>query len=309
MPHIRMSDDPQGQARVLVVDDSPETLSFLTDALEHAGLTALVATDGLSALALLEQITPDVILLDATMPGIDGFETCRRIKHNQLVSHVPVIFMTALSETEHVIRGLKAGGVDYVTKPTAVDELLARINVHLANARTAYAARSALDVVGRCLFAIDDNGSLLWSTPQAEALLSQLSVSPPPASVLPPDLRERLDRLHAGGSTSLAFPANSRSVEFTFIGETRPREFLFRLAEASPGARETILREAFGLTIREAEVLIWIAAGKSNRDIGDILAISARTVNKHLEQIFMKLGVENRASAAALAVQALAMRG
>src|SRR5580693_9930335 len=87
---------------VLVVDDTPETLGFLTDTLDHAGFTVLIATDGESALALVEQITPDLVLMDAVMPGMDGFETCRRLKNEKLLSHVPVVFMTGLSETEHV---------------------------------------------------------------------------------------------------------------------------------------------------------------------------------------------------------------
>ncbi|HWE76638.1 MAG TPA: response regulator [Stellaceae bacterium] len=305
-----MSEPAKRQDRVLVVDDSPETLSFLMDALENAGLMVLVATDGAAALASLEQITPDVILLDAVMPGLNGFETCRRIKQNKLVAHVPVIFMTALSETEHVVEGLKAGGVDYVTKPTVVDELLARIKVHLANARLAQGARNALDVIGRCLAAVDSDGALLWSTPQAEELLALFRVAPD--APLSEALRQGLNRLRLsppGGSNSIALPAGPRTLEFSYIGETQPKEFLFRLTESSPGAREQILRDAYGVTEREAEVLIWIAAGKSNRDIGEILDISARTVNKHLEQIFVKLGVENRASAASMAVQALALRG
>ena len=86
--------------------------------------------------SLVEQITPDLVLLDAVMPGIDGFETCRRIKADAgACAIVPVIFMTGLTETEHVVRGLEAGGVDYVTKPIVLDEMLARIRVHLANAR------------------------------------------------------------------------------------------------------------------------------------------------------------------------------
>lgn len=107
-----MNDDPRPRDKVLVVDDTPETLSFLTDALELAGYTALVATSGESALALLKQITPDLILMDALMPGLDGFDTCRRLKQEQHSAHIPVIFMTALNETEHVINGLDAGGVD-----------------------------------------------------------------------------------------------------------------------------------------------------------------------------------------------------
>src|SRR6201990_3000322 len=120
---------------LLVVDDTPETLGFLTDTLDGAGFTVLIATDGISALELVDQITPDLVLMDALMPGLDGFETCRRLKRDKLLAQLPVIFMTGLSETEHVVKGLAAGGIDYVTKPIVIDELLARIRVHLANAR------------------------------------------------------------------------------------------------------------------------------------------------------------------------------
>src|SRR5712672_502064 len=157
---------------ILVVDDSPNTLRMLTDAIEGAGMTVLVALDGEQALSLIERITPDVILLDAVMPGIDGFEICRRLKRHSELSHVPVIFMTGLSETEDVIKGLDAGGVDYVTKPIAPDELLARIKVHLANARISQSARTALDASGRFLLAANHAGKILWSTPQATRLLA-----------------------------------------------------------------------------------------------------------------------------------------
>jgi CheY-like chemotaxis protein len=102
---------------VLVVDDSPETLRMLTDAIEEAGMTVLVARESEYALSIIERVVPDVILMDALMPGTDGFQTCRRLKQNKALAHVPVIFMTGLSDTEHIIQGLEAGGVDYVTKP------------------------------------------------------------------------------------------------------------------------------------------------------------------------------------------------
>ena len=104
-------------------------------------MTVLVAREGEHALSIVEKVTPDVILMDAVMPGADGFETCRRLKQNRALAHVPVIFMTGLSDTEHIIEGLEAGGVDYVTKPIVPGELLARIRVHLANARMAQSAR------------------------------------------------------------------------------------------------------------------------------------------------------------------------
>src|ERR1017187_2805835 len=156
---------------VLVVDDSPEALGFLTSALEQANITALVAIDGATALDLLKNITPDLVLLDAIMPGLDGFEICRRLKANKATAHLPVIFMTGLSETQHVIEGLNAGGVDYVTKPIVIEELLARIRVHLGNARVSHGARTALDATGRFLIATDAAGRLIWSTAQAETLL------------------------------------------------------------------------------------------------------------------------------------------
>ncbi|WP_252721096.1 response regulator, partial [Acinetobacter nosocomialis] len=84
----------------------------------------MVALDGSAALKVVEQIAPDVILLDAVMPGLDGFETCRRLKREARLSNVPVVFMTGLSETEHIVRGLEAGGVDYVTKPVKIEEML-----------------------------------------------------------------------------------------------------------------------------------------------------------------------------------------
>ena len=111
-----------GRDIVLVVDDSSEALGFLSRALELANITALVAIDGASALELLKNITPDLVLLDGVMPDMDGFETCRRLKANKQTAHLPVIFMTGLSETQHVVEGLNAGGVDYVTKPIVLED-------------------------------------------------------------------------------------------------------------------------------------------------------------------------------------------
>ncbi|CAO3402003.1 response regulator [Azospirillum palustre] len=296
---------------ILVVDDTPDTLGFLTEAIEQADLTVLVAVDGESALELVGQITPDLILMDAVMPGLDGFETCRRLKQIPHLSHIPVIFMTGLSETEHVVKGLEAGGVDYVTKPIVVDELIARIRVHLTNARVAYAARAALDATGRFLLATDGEGRLLWCTPQAERLLAGLP--PAAASGLAAGLAG-LRRTASPGNAAETFTAELpdgegvRRLEFTYLSPANPDEYLFRLSEPTAGRQEAVLRDALGLTAREAEVLLWIANGKPNRDIGEILGISPRTVNKHLEQVFTKLGVENRASAAALAIRTLAAR-
>ncbi|NYZ12498.1 response regulator [Azospirillum sp. RWY-5-1] len=299
---------------ILVVDDTPETLGFLTETIEKAELTVLVATDGESALDLLNQITPDLILMDAMMPGMDGFETCRRVKQQPHLSHLPVIFMTGLAETEHVVQGLEAGGVDYVTKPIAVNELIARIRVHLANARVAYGARVALDATGRFLLAATDRGRVMWCTPQAERLLGVLAHGGGEADskVLAEGLvrlRRNPDPASPAFTLEVGEDDDRHRLEFTYLSPGKAGEYLYRLSEPTTGQDEAILKQAFALTAREADVLLWIARGKSNREISTILGISPRTVNKHLEQVFAKLGVGNRASATALATRALSARG
>jgi DNA-binding response OmpR family regulator/DNA-binding CsgD family transcriptional regulator len=297
-----------GQSRdiVLVVDDSPETLSFLTEAIESSGSTVLVAVDGESALSLTDRVTPDLILLDAVMPGIGGFEACRRLKRIRHLAHIPVIFMTGLSDTEHIVKGLEAGGVDYLTKPIVVDELMARMRIHLANARGSDAARSALDAAGRFLLSVSADGGVRWTTPQAAKLLQGLSAAADDSDFhLPADIMRWVAKAAKGDSEPYAWARGDTGLELTYLGRLRSDEHLLRLAKAASKNGAELLRQHFALTSREAEVLLWIARGKSNKDISGVLGISPRTVNKHLEQVFQKLGVENRASAAAMTVQAL----
>jgi DNA-binding NarL/FixJ family response regulator len=300
---------------VLVVDDSPETLRMLTDALEDAGMTVLVSREGEHALSIIERVLPDVILMDALMPGTDGFETCRRLKQNKALAHVPVIFMTGLSDTEHIIEGLEAGGVDYVTKPLVPGELLARIRVHLANARISHSARTALDAFGRFLLAASQNGRVLWCTPQAGKLLgSAFHDFDTDEYVLPRDVQEWLNHCAAAQSASTRPSIELRpdlpalKLKLLYVGQIGPDENLLRLIEGEAESDQSLLKQRLLVTEREAEVLLWIARGKSNRDIAEILSLSPRTVNKHLEQIYAKLGVENRTSAAALAVRTLGIR-
>ena len=292
---------------VLLVDDSPETLGFLTEALEENGFSVLIATSGQAALSITERISPDLILLDAVMPGMDGFETCRRLKQGAAVAEVPVIFMTGLTETEHVVHALDSGGVDYLTKPIQIDELRARIRVHLANARSAQSARVALDAAGRHLLAVRENGTIRWSTPQATRLIKAATGSEEGLSLVSGPIAAWLgSRGRAQGEMSFPILKDGiAALSLSFLGSVGGDEYLFRLTAANRQTDDDQLRQHFHLTGREAEVLLWIARGKSNRDIADILGLSARTVNKHLEQIYVKLGVENRASAAVKAAQVL----
>jgi DNA-binding NarL/FixJ family response regulator len=298
----------------LVVDDSPETLRLLTDALDGAGMTVMVALDGAAAMRIVDQITPDIVLLDAVMPGMDGFETCRRLKRDAGLDHVPIIFMTGLAETEHIVRGLEAGGVDYVTKPIAVEEMLARIRVHLANARLTQSARAALDVSGRYLLAVNSLGKIMWATPQAQKLLSDtLSPGSDDDVVLPDPIPQWLDQARKGKAGSKAtvisaLPGNEQ-LRLQYMGRLGTNEFLLRLAKDSGSETPAEFSSELGLTMREGEVLSWLSKGKTNRDIAQILGLSPRTVDKHLEQIYSKLGVENRTAAAAIAVNAKNRKG
>ncbi len=294
---------------VLVVDDSAETVAMLADALETAGATALVALRGERALAIARQITPDIILLDAVMPGMDGFETCRAFKADEALAHIPVIFMTGLSDSDHVVKGLEAGGVDYVTKPIDPKALLARIRVHLANARIAHGAQAALDTTGRHLFASDEDGRLLWWTPQGGRILARIVGERPVAgTMLPPAVATLISRSTEGGTPPSAMIAPSgevgAAINVALVGRVGPNEFLLRLVEETVGPASDRLKDRLGISDREAQVLNWIAQGKSNRDIGDILGLSPRTINKHLERIFKKIGVENRTSAAVMVLKA-----
>jgi DNA-binding response OmpR family regulator/DNA-binding CsgD family transcriptional regulator len=299
---------------VLVVDDSPETLRLLTDAIEDAGMTVLVAREGEHALSIVEKVMPDVILMDALMPGMDGFETCRRLKRNSTLAHVPVIFMTGLTETQDIVKGLEAGGVDYVTKPIDPDELLARIRVHLANARLANSARAALDVSGRYLLATDTSGGVLWCTPQTAKLLDlAFGDFHGEGDLLPPKVQEWLQKrtlsdIKSADTFVLASDLSPLKLQFSYVGQVAPEEILLRLVEGEIENDNLVLKRKLQLTQRESEVLMWIARGKSNRDIAEILSLSPRTVNKHLEQVYAKLGVENRTAAAALAVRMLGVR-
>src|SRR5450830_946490 len=158
---------------ILVVDDALDTLSMLCDALAAEGYAVLVARDATEALQRFEITVPDGVLLDAVMPGIDGFALCRQLKATPPWSHVPVVFMTGLSETEQILQGFASGGVDYVVKPLRIPEVLARLATHVNNARAARLAREAVDVAGMGTVLLDAQGRVAWRSPQATRWLER----------------------------------------------------------------------------------------------------------------------------------------
>lgn len=284
---------------ILVVDDSPDSLGMIHQALDQAGITALVALEGEQALGIAAKMTPDLILMDAIMPNLDGFETCRRLKQNPVLSSVPVIFMTGLTESTDVVRGLEAGGVDYVTKPVRPTELIARIRVHLNNARMTQSAHTALDSLGQSSFSTDSEGQWRWGTPQVDQLLDKTAVQ---RTQLVDQVSQWLRHRPEPGQQLNQLPGN---LQLRYLGQSEAGEHLFRLLHIDSDAELELLKNSLHVTQREAQVLVWIAHGKTNREIAQILELSPRTVNKHLEQIFRKLGVENRTAAAAMVIQYL----
>ncbi|VFR35975.1 Two-component response regulator [plant metagenome] len=304
---------PGSQHLVLLVDDLPDNLKMLSDALDAAGYRVLVATDGQSALARLDYVTPDIVLLDALMPGLDGFETCRRMKAHPRAGHVPVVFMTGLAEPQHVVRGFEAGGIDYVTKPLDTGVVLARLGAHLRSHRVMAAAEDAIDAVASAVIVLDARGHAIWMTASARGWLAAYYGASADDNALPPPVQDWIGGCLRKGLDSAActLQAAGTTHVLSLRLAQRPRvgghdELMLLLEERPlPEDPRTGLARAYHLTAREMDVLLWLSRGKTNRDISEILGISPRTANKHLEHIFVKLGVETRAAAASLATRHL----
>jgi DNA-binding response OmpR family regulator/DNA-binding CsgD family transcriptional regulator len=292
-----MASNPDTQRPVvLVVDDAPSSLGMLCDTLEGEGYTVLVARDGAAALQRLELVVPDAILLDAVMPGLSGFDTCRQIKANPGLAHIPVIFMTGLSETPHVLEGFSCGGVDYVVKPLRTQEVVARLHTHTRNARMSRLAREAVDVAGFGVVLVDARGRVAWRSPQAALWLQKFD-----STTADGRLPEPVYAALGGDTDQVLLTLAGVHLSVRNMGQVGMGETMLLLEQRNANAAAPSRLANAALTPRETEVLSWLAKGKTNRDIGDILGMSHRTVNKHLEHIFEKLGVETRAAAAALA--------
>ncbi len=295
---------------VLIVDDVPDNLAVLHDALDESGYTVLLATSGEAALARAAQALPDIVLLDAMMPGMDGFEVARRLKAAPQTAHIPIIFMTGLTETEYLVAALDAGGVDYVTKPIKPKEVLARMQVHLQGARERRQARNALDAFGFASITVRaSDGKLMWQTPLARDLLARYYGTEAPQTPTPvlTWLRRHLaDAVALIEPPRLSIELGPKRLTFRLhqqIGDSEGGgDWLIIMREQSDESVIDAMALSFKLTPREAEVLYWVVKGKINRDIGDILGSSPMTVKKHLERVFAKLGVETRTAAAGMAM-------
>jgi DNA-binding response OmpR family regulator/DNA-binding CsgD family transcriptional regulator len=284
---------------LLVVDDVPANLSVLIDAASAAGYRVLLAESGERALKLAAKTTPDLILLDVMMPGLDGYAVSRRLKADPVLGEVPVIFLSALDDAADKVAGLEAGGLDYVTKPLNPAEVLARVRVHLELRRLRTelqeevhrrqeAERSLQQSLDRAVLVATLDGEILFATQRARRLLEG-HFGRGQAESLPPGL------LAGIGTQEVATAAGRLRVRrFAEVGEAECATLLLEEIGVSAASR----LEKLGLTPREAEVLFWIAEGKSNPEIAHILANTAGTVKKQVQSILDKLALENRLVAA-----------
>jgi CheY-like chemotaxis protein/DNA-binding CsgD family transcriptional regulator len=296
---------------VLVVDDTPANLGLVLESLGAAGLRVLVAESGMRALELLEQQSVDLILLDMIMPGLDGLAVCERIRQHPQWRELPLIFLTAVDVPAQKVRALEAGAVDYISKPVHPPEVLARVRTHLdlratrlalqrKNAQLESEIALRLDAeaqlaqsLDRALLISDREGRLIFQTLRATHLLFKYLAHHQPGR-LPPEFATG-ERFTGAAGTLLLH-------RFTEKGDDALTVLYLIEEHAPPGPVELI---KLGLTPRQAEVLYWIAQGKTNAEIAIILGTSPRTVEKHVEQLLERLGVENRVTAAAAANETL----
>lgn len=289
---------------ILIVDDIPENLSLLHSSLDQAGYQVLVATSGISAIEIAHRVIPDMILLDGSMPEMDGFESCQQLKSSPVTEHIPVIFMTGLTETEHIVRGFQVGGVDYVTKPLNIDEVQARVKTHLLQARLMHQQKQMLDATGSAILSLNLEGKIIWRTPIVDALLLQQQIE---ILHFQDSLAQWLKALlQAPDPTQVQYAqyggAVAQQIQLNLLSkldkQVLSKNVLVQLkTQAAMPSVEEILQACSMLTPREAEVMHWVTMGKTNRDIAEILDLSPRTVNKHLEHVFEKLFVETRTAA------------
>ncbi len=287
---------------ILAVDDSAETLGMINQVLTKAGYSVLIALDGVQALGICSQLTPDLILMDAKMPNMDGFETTRRLRMDPHLTDIPVIFMTGLEVGDGMAPSFDAGANDYIKKPVDIGELLIRIESRIRSGRSQAAVKESMDNAGSPSVAVTSGGRMAWATPMALDLLSKSGLDRASISVLLP--AELLKAASRGGGEFLI--QGTKPPVYAALEERNSMgDMVFRVSAMDPAAGAAALRAKLGLTSREAEVLYWMSQGKSNKDLALILGISPRTVTKFTELIFQKLGVDNRTSAANIALKAI----
>lgn len=298
---------------VMIIDDTPENLALLSDTLSEAGCRVLVATGGQEALEQIQYLLPDIILLDVMMPGLNGYQTCQQLKANPVTAPVPVLFMTAMGDLDDLLKGFDEGAVDYLVKPVRPTEVLARVEVQLQQARQVKRVEAALNHGPFAALSIDRQGVVTWLPSAGLRWLTDLQGAANVREIggsgtkLPAPLLEwALVQIGEIGANEGA-PFESIRGGDHYIAKLTPcmnrGEYLLLLEKHGGEWNLESLKDSLGLTPREAEILMWISRGKTNKEVGLIIGSSPRTINKHLEHVFEKLGVATRAAAVSMALQ------
>lgn len=317
----------QGES-IWVVSSDAQQARGLAELLEDAGYGALVLVSAAAALAQAALAPPDLLLLDAQLVDGSGFDLARRLKALAQTSPAPIVFLADPGHPEHLVQALEAGGADCVNQPVKPHELLARMAMHLAGARERRQARNALDAFGYATLTVrPQDGKLMWQTPLSRELLQRYCPNHPPyASRTAPEVQSWLQEclrylqrgdaprplvLSQGDGARLTLrlhqqTGDNENASVTGSEEWADDDWLIVMREVSDQAVMQAMRDVFALTLREAEVLYWVVKGKTNKDVGDILGSSPMTVKKHLERVFVKLGVETRTAAAGKATARIA---
>ena len=295
---------------VLVVDDVPANVSVLLDLLTGAGMAVLVADGGERALRQVSHRRPDVILLDALMPGLDGFETCRRLRADLATRDLPVLFMTALTDTAARLEGFAAGAADYISKPFEPEEVLARVRVQLEAQRLRRALEAEVRLrqnaeaqlarsLSQAVLVADSERHLVFCARAARELLVRYLPAFDPEQPLSPTVFAGQPVAHP------TEPVRLRARRFAATDRSDGEGLTVLLLREEAPDPSLVLLSALGLTEREAEVLYWVAQGKTSPEIAIILGAALKTVKKHLQRVFEKLGVETRTAAAVQASEIL----
>jgi DNA-binding response OmpR family regulator/DNA-binding CsgD family transcriptional regulator len=308
--------------RILIVDDEPDNLALLATWLREEGHRVFAAESGERALANLATSAPEIVLLDVLMPGLDGLETCRRLKAHPEFGDVPVLFLSAISETDVKVKGFAAGAVDYVTKPLQRAEVAARVRTHLqlrtlqvaletrneeldrAVQRLTQAEQGLERALRQPVLIVDREGVVQFCTDAAEQALTRV-LGARFVRTLPSEVQRWCSDLARRASPLELAGASGRRLAFTFVPDAAiPDRALLAIDEKSPPASPERL-QVLGLTPREAEILFWIAQGKTSPEIAIILSTAPATVQRHVANFLPKLGVETRLAAALRAMEVL----
>lgn len=320
---------------LLIVDDNITNLKVAVDYLEAYSYRILTASSGQKGLERAQLTQPDLILLDVKMPGIDGLETCERLKANIETAHIPIIFMTALTDTADKVRGFKAGAVDYITKPIDEGELLMRVQTHLnlrdlqlhleeqVQERTAalyaeMAQRQQLQEEKDQLFEIVRQQSAQLHKLTEEMLIEQQEYNEDTLRLLRDTIEQEIElgkqklqqaqailgRVKGAADTLTWLRQMLDQLDAVFQRIHQQGQRLAQDAgEQLPAVRSLLDTPLIKLSTREYEVFQLLIAGKSNADIADIIGVTRSSVSTYRRRILDKLELEDTAALLQFAVE------